>query len=327
MRNRSPGPAGTGKTVRFEMPFNVWCTGCENHIGMGVRYNAKKQQIDTYHSTPVWRFRMKCHLCPSYIEIQTDPKNAKYVITEGARLRVETYDPESIGVIVLQGIFYLTQDDATKKRLEDDAFFKLENGFLDKKKAEASALNIAEIQEYNDKIWKDPYLASQIVRKKFRGEKKANQKQIDNNNELKDKLNLSIDILPESDQDSQNAKLIDWNEHFIDSNSEQMDKVLNRSIFKSKVKNTKQKTGKSLLVEAIKGARGGDPFAIPESFSVKKLVKPVKDDFDDQSKDEVNKNTRTMVSQELSKPDKTIFQDLSKQTKSVVADYSSESDS
>ena len=25
--------------IRFEMPYNIWCEGCGNHIGMGVRYN------------------------------------------------------------------------------------------------------------------------------------------------------------------------------------------------------------------------------------------------------------------------------------------------
>jgi coiled-coil domain-containing protein 130 len=24
--------------IRFEMPFNIWCNGCGNHIGMGVRW-------------------------------------------------------------------------------------------------------------------------------------------------------------------------------------------------------------------------------------------------------------------------------------------------
>lgn len=31
--------------IRFEMPFNIWCNGCENHIGMGVRYNAEKKKL------------------------------------------------------------------------------------------------------------------------------------------------------------------------------------------------------------------------------------------------------------------------------------------
>lgn len=31
--------------IRFEMPYNIWCDGCKNHIGMGVRYNAEKTKI------------------------------------------------------------------------------------------------------------------------------------------------------------------------------------------------------------------------------------------------------------------------------------------
>lgn len=31
--------------VRFELPFNIWCGGCNNHIGQGVRYNAEKRKV------------------------------------------------------------------------------------------------------------------------------------------------------------------------------------------------------------------------------------------------------------------------------------------
>ena len=30
--------------VRFEMPFNVMCSGCSNTIAKGVRFNAEKRQ-------------------------------------------------------------------------------------------------------------------------------------------------------------------------------------------------------------------------------------------------------------------------------------------
>ena len=59
---------------RFEMPYNIWCGGCKAHIGMGVRYNAEKSKTGNYYSTPIYKFRMKCHLCDNYFEIQTDPK-------------------------------------------------------------------------------------------------------------------------------------------------------------------------------------------------------------------------------------------------------------
>ena len=56
--------------------ITVWsCSGtCNNHIGMGVRYNAEKKKIGNYYSTPIFSFRCKCHLCSGWFEIQTDPK-------------------------------------------------------------------------------------------------------------------------------------------------------------------------------------------------------------------------------------------------------------
>ena len=48
--------------IRFEMPYNIWCEGCGNHIGMGVRYNAEKKKVGMYYTTPIYQFRMKCHL-------------------------------------------------------------------------------------------------------------------------------------------------------------------------------------------------------------------------------------------------------------------------
>jgi hypothetical protein len=46
-------------TIRFEMPFNVRCTGCHNQIGKGVRFNAEKKAIGKYFSTKV--------KCPQHI--------------------------------------------------------------------------------------------------------------------------------------------------------------------------------------------------------------------------------------------------------------------
>ncbi|XP_017715894.1 PREDICTED: coiled-coil domain-containing protein 130-like, partial [Rhinopithecus bieti] len=41
--------------IRFEMPYNIWCDGCKNHIGMGVRYNAEKKKVGNYYTTPIYR--------------------------------------------------------------------------------------------------------------------------------------------------------------------------------------------------------------------------------------------------------------------------------
>ena len=55
------------------MPYDIWCGGCGIHIAQSVRYNAEKSKVGMYYTTPIWKFRMRCHLCPQYFEIKTDP--------------------------------------------------------------------------------------------------------------------------------------------------------------------------------------------------------------------------------------------------------------
>lgn len=38
------------------------------------------------------RFRMKCHLCVNYIEMQTDPATCDYLIVSGAQRKEERWD-------------------------------------------------------------------------------------------------------------------------------------------------------------------------------------------------------------------------------------------
>jgi len=65
---------------RFEMPYNIWCEGCNKHVAMGVRYNAEKSKIGMYYTTPIYKFRMKCHLCDNHFEIKTDPAVCRHFL-------------------------------------------------------------------------------------------------------------------------------------------------------------------------------------------------------------------------------------------------------
>lgn len=93
---------------------------CNNHIGMGVRYNAEKKKVGSYYSTPIYSFRCKCHLCDGWFEIQTDPKvrhallacwsmftlpwqNTRYVVVSGARQKDEEWNPEEHGGFAIHG--------------------------------------------------------------------------------------------------------------------------------------------------------------------------------------------------------------------------------
>ncbi|KAI9306075.1 CWC16 protein [Cunninghamella echinulata] len=197
--------------VRFELPFNIWCTGCDNHIGKGVRYNAEKKQIGKYYSTPILQFRMKCHLCNNWIEIHTDPQHAEYVVVSGARKKIETWQPDKEdNVIILHG-----NDDNgknMKEKLEQDPIFRLEHGLQDKSASAAKIPVLTQLQRLNDQQWKDPYTLSQQIRRKFREEKKRDLQIEEKANQLKDKHSLHIDLLPESEKDLLEAKLVDFSE-------------------------------------------------------------------------------------------------------------------
>jgi coiled-coil domain-containing protein 130 len=123
---------------------------------MGKRYNAEKKKIGMYYTTPILQFSMKCHLCPNMIIIVTDPKNTKYEIIAGARLRIEDYDPKDIGLIELQ-------DEKKTEKLSNDAFYKLEHGVVDTQKSVDSRHSITRLQDHNDTYSKDTFKVSQQV--------------------------------------------------------------------------------------------------------------------------------------------------------------------
>lgn len=147
--------------IRFEMPYNIWCEGCKNHIGMGVRYNAEKTKVGMYYTTPVYQFRMKCHLCDNHFEIKTDPGNLDYVIVSGARRQENRWDPSDNEQIVAD-----TKE--VQKKLFDDPMFKLEHIANDVKSGASAKPVIGRLYERNDDVWRDNYEANCQLRATFR---------------------------------------------------------------------------------------------------------------------------------------------------------------
>lgn len=70
-------------------------------------------QVGSYFSTKIWAFTMRHH-CGCKITITTDPKNAEYLVTEGARRKIETYDPDDAQV----GLVCVDTRRAATSRLE-----------------------------------------------------------------------------------------------------------------------------------------------------------------------------------------------------------------
>ncbi|XP_020786501.1 probable splicing factor YJU2B [Boleophthalmus pectinirostris] len=213
--------------IRFEMPYNIWCDGCKNHIGMGVRYNAEKKKVGNYYSTPIYRFRMKCHLCVNYIEMQTDPQNCDYVIVSGAQRKEERWDMEENEQI-------LTTEHSEKEKLETDAMFKLDHGGKDKEKLKRALPSLSEIQDLQAG-WKDDFQLNSSLRKKFRTEKKVLAEQEEKDNAVRARTNLSIPLLPEREEDKRLAALLTYAtpDSFDDKQQSKRQEISSRSWFSS----------------------------------------------------------------------------------------------
>lgn len=185
--------------VRFEMPFNVWCEGCKGHIGKGVRYNAEKKAAGSYFSSKIWNFRMKCHNCPNYMEIQTDPKNTDFLLVSGVKKKMETWEAgDENGTIPL-----MEAEEA--KKLEENPFYRLEHAQEDTKKAEEITPVLHQLQKFQE-TRKDDYGLSCALRNKFRGQKKELQKQKDDGA----RIGIGCPLLPPSQADRLQAQQVQF---------------------------------------------------------------------------------------------------------------------
>ncbi|XP_046849103.1 probable splicing factor YJU2B [Xenia sp. Carnegie-2017] len=225
--------------IRFEMPYNIWCGGCNIHIGMGVRYNAEKKKVGNYYTTPIYRFRMKCHLCDNYIEIETDPKNCDYTIVAGARRKEERWDPVAAENVI-------ATDHADKQKMIDDAMFKLEHGEKDKKKSKAAIPGLVQIKDMQTQ-WKDDFGLNQMLRKKFRQEKKVILRKEEKDQEIKEKGGLNLHLVNESPEDIALAKKIKYrNEGYELEKRKKRLQIKNRPMFS---KSSESNVHRSRLLE------------------------------------------------------------------------------
>ncbi|KAK2761611.1 hypothetical protein FQN54_001439 [Arachnomyces sp. PD_36] len=207
-------------TVRFEMPFAVWCTTCpptsnDVLIGQGVRFNAQKKKVGNYYSTPIFSFRMRHTACGGWIEIRTDPKNTAYVVGEGGRKR-DTGGEEEGGSLVGREIKVRMPGEEAAGG-EPDAFSKLEGKVEDKKRLLSESTRVMELQKRQDRDWEDPYEQSKRLRRAFRVERKGREKDEKVSEGLKDKMSLGIELLGESEGDRVRAGMVDFGGDTVES--------------------------------------------------------------------------------------------------------------
>lgn len=254
-QKRAPGTLRRdgSQTVRFEMPFAVWCTTCRPHgiIGQGVRFNAIKAKVGNYYSTPIWSFRMRHPACGGTIEIRTDPQNTTYVVTEGGKAR--DYGEQSDRVREGEnGVPILTPEERERRR--EDAFASLEGKVEDKKLLKDTAQRIDELYDARDRDWDDTWSANKRVRASFRQERKILEKEATATEALKARLGTDIDILPENEEDRARARLVTFEAPKMESSqSRSLPSSSSRSLQRKVTSHTKpNKSAKENRAQALR---------------------------------------------------------------------------
>ncbi|CAG9857997.1 unnamed protein product [Phyllotreta striolata] len=230
--------------IRFEMPYNIWCEGCKNHIGMGVRYNAEKTKVGMYYTTPVYQFKMKCHLCDNHFVIKADPGNLDYVILSGARRQENRWDPTTNGQVV-------PETKETQKRLFDDSMYKLEHGSEDKNTADSAKPGLVKLFNRNEDVWADSYTANQVLRAQFRKTNYDLKRKASEDSLLLKKSSLDIPLLAEREEDKHIAGLLSMKLKPSRSISETTDNVRKEIISQSSLPSsnfTRTKEAKAIRI-------------------------------------------------------------------------------
>lgn len=183
-------------TVRFELPFSVWCDACSGILIQGTRYNAAKRKVGVYYSTPIWAFVCKCRHCSNEFEVQTDPKNTQYIVTRGGKRKQEQWTPDE-GDHTL-GSYEIGQSSsdgagASASAVPTDGFSQLERAETQRLAASSRTRRILELEDHATRRWADPDSVNSKLRSSFRREKKAAQEIEGRRNSERDALGWSHD--------------------------------------------------------------------------------------------------------------------------------------
>ncbi|RDA90989.1 hypothetical protein CP533_3129 [Ophiocordyceps camponoti-saundersi (nom. inval.)] len=221
---RDAGPATTtspassssppGPTVRFEMPFAVWCESCPKPtlIGQGVRFNAEKRRVGSYLTTPLWSFRFRHADCGGSLEIRTDPRNTAYVVVSGGTKR---WVDEGDDV----GRTRASEDGLLREEKRSSAFSALERTIEHRHQLRRADERILGLLHSSARYWNDPYAQNQRLRNAFRPGRIRRQQDAASADRLRDAMGLALDILPAHDDDARLASLVSFNQEDDDDDA------------------------------------------------------------------------------------------------------------
>ncbi|KAL8392388.1 hypothetical protein RB595_002542 [Gaeumannomyces hyphopodioides] len=249
-RHHAPGSSSSSaaagpQTVRFEMPFPVWCDTCARPtvIGQGVRFNAAKRRVGSYHSTPVFSFTFRHADCGGELEVRTDPAATDYVVERGGRRRQpgladdeqDLVSPAalkraSLANLASRGLGSSSSSSALAaaaaasssggNRQEDRevAFAHLEKTIADRAALARASTRVDELAAESDRLgWDRPYERNALLRRGFRADRGERERAAAADADVRARLGLGLadddDALvlgPELDVDRARAALVDF---------------------------------------------------------------------------------------------------------------------
>jgi len=195
--------------VRFELPFDGFCTKCDTIVGKGTRFNAHKAHVDDYFTSKIYEFTTKCRSCADCeFKIRTNPKERTFDYVVGIRKKIEEFDsPEAgtHGVIDTDfgpGIFEYRNGKVDAPSDESPgALHLLEKNARNHRKTLTEHQQMSSLLRLNTKLETDAD-ANAALRSSFREDRKAKKRR------LNDAAGRGIEMLEETDADASTAKML-----------------------------------------------------------------------------------------------------------------------
>jgi len=182
--------------IRFELPFDGWCLGCQRHMCKGLRFNAKKEKEGKYFTTQIYSFHTKCPTCNHRFVIKTDPEHDTYDYAEGLRPMIQDFVPEA-GDSLLSAV-----SAETRLALDKDPIFKLQHGIEDALKSKGHASHMEDLISLRDAVAKHDFDANCALRKLNRQRRTAAKEAMDQGHAR----GLSIPLAPSHAEDFRVAR-------------------------------------------------------------------------------------------------------------------------
>ncbi|KAL2641348.1 hypothetical protein R1flu_008935 [Riccia fluitans] len=206
--------------IRFEMPFNVWCGGCQSMIAKGVRFNAEKKAVGNYYSTKIWSLKMQAGCCKQEIEIQTDPKNCEYLVISGAVRKTEHFDEVDAETMLLP-------EQGDREKLVDP-MYKLEHMGANLQKGKEQEPLLVRLQRDADLKHGDDCSSNKALRAQLM---RSQKQRVAREEADAKKRGLGIRLSPVSQEDVAAAALVKFAQKFVLNRSNKRAEIKLSSIF------------------------------------------------------------------------------------------------